>query len=145
VDAGWPTPTYIRNYQTVLAAYGYWPSFHDAPLLSFIHSPPPASTVDLSVHVFELTHEVNAEGFFIPHKHHVIRFVFYDVEDVKLRQFDVPNTLFEMCFSPPRHDHSARKFTVGLSSVLGGDCVASFAAGSGEVLSVIACDDMGGR
>ena len=145
VDAEWPTPTYIRNHQAVLATYGYWPSFHDAPLLSFTHSPAPASTVDLSVHAFEMTHEVNAEGFYILIKHHVIRFLFHDVADVELRQFDVPNTLFEMRFSPSRDEHSTRRFTVELQSVLGGDCVASFAAGSGEVVSVMPYDESDGH
>jgi hypothetical protein len=92
-----------------------------------------------------MTHEVNAEGFYILIKHHAIRFLFHDVADVELRQFDVPNTLFEMRFSPPRDEHSTRRFTVELQSVLGGDCVAIFAAASGEVVSVMPYDESDGH
>lgn len=139
MNTDWETPTYIRNHQAVLTAYGYWPSFHDAPLLSFKYSPAPVSIVDLSVHAFEMTREVNAEGFYILIKHHLIRFLFHDVANVELGQFDVPNTLFEMRFSPPRDEQSPRRFTVELQSVLGEG--ASLTAGSGEVGSVMPYDE----
>ena len=28
-------PTYLRNHQAVINAFGYWPDFHDSPVLSF--------------------------------------------------------------------------------------------------------------
>ena len=88
-----------------------------------------------------MTHEVNAEGFYILIKHYLIQFLFHDVADVELRQFDIPNTLFEMQFSPLLDAHSTRRFAVELQSVLGDGYDASFTAGSGEVVSVMPYDE----
>jgi hypothetical protein len=89
-----PTPTYLRNHQIVLDAYGYWPSFHDAPLLSFGPSSAQASAVELGVHMAEMTSEVDARGYFGSIKHHLISFVFFDVEDVLLSAVRYPEHYF---------------------------------------------------
>ena len=135
MGADFPTPTYIHNHEAVLSAYGYWPAFHDAPLLALEYSPAPASRIDLVVHTYELTPELDAEGFFGSTKHHVVHFRFADIDDLELCNFDIPNELIEMLFSQ-RTDADSQRFRVELVSVLGGDCVARFSAGSGEVVTV---------
>ena len=129
-------PTYLGNCGAVLDAFGYWPAFHDAPLLAFEHSPAPTAVVDLLVHVYELTRETDADGFFRTTKHHLIRFGFTDVATTRLEQFDVPNTLFALEFSPLSDFAASGRFTVRAESVMGGDCFATFSAASGAVSSV---------
>jgi hypothetical protein len=134
-----PTPTYLRNYETVVDAFGYWPSFHDAPLLSFAHSPS-ASSVDTLIHVYEMTSETDERGYFGSVKNHLIRFHFSGVADLEFHQFDVPNELFYLIFSDPAIFEESRRFTVRLDSVMGGDCFATFSAALGEVISVEPCN-----
>lgn len=126
-----PTPTYIRNHEAVLRAYGYWPSFHDAPLLSFKHDPK-ATTVDLAVHAAEMTAETDERAYFRYIKHHRIRLSFAGVEGMAIQEFQIPNTIFEMAFSPPSEFESTGRFEVELVSVFGGDCTLSFSATTGD-------------
>ena len=135
-----PTPTYLPGYEAVIAAFGYWPSFHDAPLLSLEQS---ETSLAMLIHADEMTREVDEHGFFGSIKHHLVRFRFSGVCDFALRQFDVPNTLFEISFSDPAEFSSTGRFTVTLQSVMGGGCDATFTAASGEVTSVIPCDEEG--
>jgi hypothetical protein len=135
-----PTPTYLPGYEAVVAAFGYWPSFHDAPLLSLEQSD---TSLDMLIHADEMTREVDEHGFFGSIKHYLVRFRFSDVRDFALRQFDVPNTLFEIVFSDPAEFSSTGRFTVTLQSVMGGGCDATFTAASGEVSSVMPCDKKG--
>src|SRR5687767_6800327 len=110
-----PTPTYIGNHETLLAAYGYWPSFHDAPLLSFEHDAGGA-TVNLEVHTAEMTPETDERGYFRYVKHYLTRFSFVGVDDLAIQQFDIPNTIFEMTFSPSSDFESTGRFTVEIES-----------------------------
>lgn len=135
-----PTPTYLPGYEAVVAAFGYWPSFHDAPLLSFEHSD---ASLAMVIHADEMTRDVDERGFFGSIKHHLVRFRFSGVHDLQVRQFDVPNTLFEIVFSDPAEFSSTGRFTVTLQSVMGGGCDATFTAASGEVSSVTPCDKEG--
>ena len=138
----WPTPTYLRNHEAVLAVFGCWPSFHDAPLLSLEHVPT-AGSVDLLIHAFEMMRETDERGYFLTTKHHLIRFKFLGASEPDFSQFDVPNTLFDFVFSPPSDFDATGRFHVQLNSVTGGDCFARFAAESGEVASIKACDKQG--
>src|SRR4051812_46679653 len=104
-----PTPTYLHGYETVVAAFGYWPSFHDGPLLSLDHSPA-AGAIDMLVHGDEMTRETDARGFFGSFKHHLIRFRFSGVAELELHDFDIPNTLFELVFSDPAAFQRVRRF-----------------------------------
>jgi hypothetical protein len=115
-------------------------SFHDAPLLSLDRSD---TSLTMLVHADEMTREVDEHGFFGSIKHHLVQFRFSGVRDFTLRQFDVPNTLFEIVFSDPAEFSSTGRFTVTLQSVMGGGCDATFTAGSGEVSSVMPCDKEG--
>jgi hypothetical protein len=90
-----------------------------------------------------MTGEIDAEGYFGSTKHQLIHFRFSDVLDFDLQHFDIPNTLFEMTFSPSADYEAARRFTVELASVLGGDCAACFSAGSGEIVSIKPCNQNG--
>jgi hypothetical protein len=137
-----PTPTYLHGYEAVVAAFGYWPSFHDGPLLSLEHSPV-AGSLDMLVQGDEMTRETDERGFFGSIKHHLIRFRVSGVAELELHDFDIPNTLFELVFSDPAEFPKMRRFTVTLQSVMGGGCFATFSATAGEVVSVTPCDKEG--
>ncbi len=43
-------PTYLRNHEAVLNAFGYWPDFHDARVLGFRYREGTGSRVELDLH-----------------------------------------------------------------------------------------------
>lgn len=69
-------PTYLRNWQLVVGAFGYWPSFHDANLSGFRSSSEAAGAIEFVLHGFEMTAEVDERGYFRLRKHHLVSFRF---------------------------------------------------------------------
>ncbi len=133
-------PRYIRNHEAAVSAFGYWPSFHDAPVLAFEHT---ADSISLSVHAWEMTSQVDSQGYFVLQKHHIVRFAFRGITQPDLSQFICPNILFELLFSPCSEFEACGRFTVDLDSAMGSDLCGSFSATFGEVTSVLPCDEHG--
>ena len=131
-------PTFLSNHQAVLDVFGYWPSFHDADVISYSGPSADRQTLDLTLHTFEMTSEVDAKGYFVLQKHVLVTFRFAGVHDASLEQFQAANILFEMNIT---RDGNADIFRVELDSVM--DMSGSFAARSGEVVSVIPCTSDG--
>jgi len=134
------TPRYIRNYESVVSAFGCWPSFHDSPVLVFEHD---GDGITLALHAWEMTSQKDAKGYFVLHKHHVIRFAFRGVTKADLARFIPQNILFELVFSPSADFDATGKFTVALDSAMGSDLCGSFTANFGEVTAVLPCDERG--
>jgi hypothetical protein len=125
-------PTFIRNYQAVIDHFGYWPSFHDANVMSYTGPAPGRDTVDLVVHTWEMTPEVDSKGYYVLRKHVLITFRFTGVHHASLDDFDSGNILFGMAITRPESDVSIR---VELDSVM--DMSGAFSAESAEIVSVV--------
>lgn len=141
-----PTPTYLQNTGPVVKAFGYWPSFHDSPVVAFHLDRGGHGSVEFTLHGWEMTAEVDERGFFKLIKHHLVRFAFRGITDVDLDRFtSMGNILFGLRFSSAEEFAAARKFSVDLDLAMGGDLCGSFAADSGQVLEVVPCDGEGRR
>ncbi len=127
------TPTYLRNFERVVDAYGYWPSFHDSPVLRFSHD---NNSIELEVEAWEMTSETDHEGYFKLVKKHRIGFRFSDVTSAELDDFIPDNILFGLGFSSIAERDSNGHFFVDLDSAMGGDLCGRFTAESGEVIEV---------
>lgn len=127
-------PTFLGNYQALLDHLGYWPSFHDANVISFTGPNAESQTVDLVLHTFEMTSEVDAKGYYILNKHILVTFHFDGVHDASLERFDSGNILFGLEITRP---DAANSFHVKLDSVM--DMPGDFSATSGQVVSVVPC------
>jgi hypothetical protein len=138
-------PLYLQNSEAVLKAFGYWPSFHDAPVMAFRYATGPDSTVELVLHASELTRDWNQQGRFTLIKHHLIRFAFHHITDVELAGFEPENVLFGLEFSSAAEFAATGKFKVLLDSAIGSDLSGSFSARAGEVVEVVPCDPEGQR
>jgi len=62
----------VPGAENVLAWFGYWPTFHDAEVLSI--SLDRLSGCRASIHVFENTGKVDTSGYFVLAKHAVVTF-----------------------------------------------------------------------
>lgn len=127
-----------------MTAFGYWPSFHDAPVVAFHYDSGGHGDVEFTLHGWEMTPEVDERGFFKLIKHHLVRFAFHGITDADLDRFtSMGNILFELGFSSAEESAAAGKFCVKLNSAIGGDLCGSFSAHSGKVLEVVPCDAQG--
>jgi len=131
-------PTFLRNYQTLIQHFGYWPSFHDANVLAYTGPIAERQSVDITLHTWEMTSEVDAKGYYVLQKHVLVTFHFDGVHNASLEQFQSGNILFEMNISRAGDGPS---FHVELDSVM--DMSGSFDATSGEVVSVLPCTSDG--
>jgi hypothetical protein len=89
--------------------FGYWPSFHDAEVLSICLDRAAAST--LVVHTYGGTGEVDATGHHVTEKHVLVSFIFDDVFEIQLEGFNHQNVLSAMAFN---------KLENGFEVILGG-------------------------
>lgn len=127
------TPKHIQNAERVVAAFGYWPSFHDARVDGVQVD---GSTVMFTVHGFEMTSETDERGYFRLSKHHEVRFRFEDVVDVTMPRHS--DLLMELEIDDELD--SDGRFRVVLESCVGNESEGyggAFRARSGSVLDVI--------
>jgi hypothetical protein len=139
------TPSYLRNNEAVVKAFGYWPSFHDAPVVALSFTEEAAGKVEMTLHGWELTGVVDESGFYKLIKHHLVRFAFREISNADLGPFAPGNILFALKLSSPEEFEAAAMINVTLDSAMGGDLCGSFSARSGEVLEVIPCDKKGDK
>ena len=131
-------PTYLENYRAVVDAFGYWPSFHDAPVLEFVLSEDRGRRIELMLHGWEMTREVDEAGFYKTIKHHRVRFAFTGVFEENLEDFATESILDALVFSPVGDFERTGAFSVLLDSALGCDVSGSFSATAGVVMEVAA-------
>lgn len=72
--------------------FGYWPSFHDAEIVS-LHLNRTGSS-SLRVHTWEMTKEIDDKGYYKLAKHVVVEFVFEVVCGLSLSGFNQQNVIF---------------------------------------------------
>lgn len=59
----------VEQSEWLVKAMGYWPSFHDANVLSISRTP---DSCTARIHVFQMTPEVDSKGFFVLRNHHLV-------------------------------------------------------------------------
>ena len=129
----------IQNSQLLTGIFGYWPSFHDAEVISFEmfrgseNANEPLFKV--KVHVFEMTNQVDDRGFFVLKNHSLVTFLFRGVDESHIKWFNQQNVLQELAII----DISSRqlenlRFDVHFASAFGID--AEFKCKSVEIQAV---------
>jgi hypothetical protein len=151
-----PSPI-IENSHRLTDIFGYWPTFHDAEIQS-IHlsrrdgkpwEPESDSpTINLTVHLWEMTKDVSKEGFFVLAKHTLTELQFRNVHNVELSEFNYQNSIMEMIFgiepenlNPSGGGRLPAFLTVEIAPSFG--LYAKFKCQSAEVVSAIPSDEEG--
>jgi hypothetical protein len=142
----------IRNQicgaERLVSVFGYWPSFHDAEVLSLgldrranghgCHGP----TLEALVHAFEMTSEVGADGHFVLRHHVLVHLRFRDGAELRLDGFNHQNALTGLTLTGLRDREPERVgWSVQFESAFGVD--ASFQCHAVEVVSVVPCNESG--
>lgn len=129
-------PNFLGNADAVIAAFGYWPIFHDAPVLRWEVGD---DCIELDLETWEMTSETDERGSIILTKKHQIGFRFTGITHPYLDDFTADNILFSLQFVQTQPASSESSFTVELDSAMGCDRDGRFTAQHGEVTFVRPC------
>lgn len=140
---------YIKNYKSIKDVFGYLPSFHDAEIKGFImntyfkkelnYSCP---IIEFTVHCWEMTNEIDNNGYYIQQKHNLVTFRFEDIYNVELDGYNNQNVVSSIDFK--LLETNEKGFTpiqveINPNYGLGG----SFKALTCSIVSVISCNKVG--
>jgi hypothetical protein len=144
----------IVDSHKVTDIFGYWPTFHDAEVQSFSVSggetiaqtlPSDTPIINARIHVFEMTQEVDQQGFYVLAKHTLVDLRFGDIVDLKLEGFVQQNALWGLNIQPvplsPGFSQDPASIKVEFSPSCG--LYAAFQCGSVSVASAVPCDKHG--
>jgi hypothetical protein len=119
----------IDNAHLVLRVFGVWPSFHDAEIHS-ISMNQEGPTMDVVIHHWTMTDQIDAKGSYILKNHTLTTFRFFEFSELDLKWFAFQNVLQELeIVESPTPPH----FTVHMPSSVG--CEASFKCARVGILS----------
>src|SRR4051794_18908164 len=84
--------TGVSGAQELFDRFGYWPSFHDAEILSLELNRKGVSK--FRIHTWEMTKEVDSESFYKLVKHVVVEFAFERITQLSFEGFNHQNVIF---------------------------------------------------
>ena len=123
--------TLIGGSEKLTDIFGYWPSFHDAEVLElhlwrgyvepkkdiFIFP-----VLTLKVHVWEMTSEVDSNGYFVLRHHTLVTLRFREIEDLRIEAFNHQNAIFGLTIvQRVRESNVSPYFSVELKRAFGID------------------------
>jgi hypothetical protein len=136
----------IEGHHLVFEAYGRWPRFHDGYVRHFqiiSQAGNSGAMIDLVIHGFEMTPQVDERGYYGSTKHHLIHFQFTGASHLEFEDLDMPDAIvgsleFE---NIPSGAQDSMRLLVDLNSCygLGG----RFQCETARVMSVDPCDKHG--
>ena len=137
----------IKGGEKLTEVFGRWPSFHDAEVLR-LHFERVASgeghgpTVECTIHVWEMTNEVDEKGYFVLKNHVLTTFRFVEVSESTFNGFNHQNVLWALEIQDISSRQLERiKYCVTFPTSYGLE--GSLKCLDVEVLEVIACNPSG--
>jgi hypothetical protein len=139
--------SFIEGRQKLTSIFGRWPSFHDAEILELHFLRGHVQTekgiynfpfLTLKVHSWELTAEVDANGFLVLRNHTITTLKFTDVAEFQMEGFNHQNAMLSL--SVNRHERSEPPspfFMVNIAPAFG--MGASFECTGIEVVDAVSC------
>jgi hypothetical protein len=102
----------VEHSDRVTSIFGAWPSFHDAEVVRLVldRTGPEGPTLEVQIHVFAATSEVDSTGHFVLKNHTLVTLRFTEVALETLEGFNHQNALFELSISEvaPGAQHDRR-------------------------------------
>ncbi len=130
----------IEGHEQVLAAFGYWPSFHDGEVRSLVLDRNAVlfddiadAQIEVCLHALEWTRDPQPRF-----NHHLVRFRFHEVSELRLEGFNHQKAILEFRIEE-RSSHAEARAGLMITFVPAHGLSGSFCVGSAEVLSVVPC------
>jgi hypothetical protein len=124
-------PALIEGSEKITEIFGYWPSFHDAEIINFHlwrgdvdagRNRYIFPVLTLLVNLWELTSEVNSDGFLVCKHHTLAKLKFHDVHDLTMNGFNQQNAIFHLAIEhKERSEGPSPYFAVSLEPASGID------------------------
>ena len=89
----------IHNKELLSSRFGgHWPSFHDAEIISMRLERAGEDTpyLEVDIHVFEMTKEIDAKGYYVLKNHTRVTFRFCEISLEHLKWFNHQNVLSDL-------------------------------------------------
>ena len=124
----------IINSYKLEEIYGEWPSFHDAEIHEIklkrdINGN--GTLLELIIHLFEMTPEVDERGYYKLIKHNLVIIRFQEISDMRLEDFNHQNVILDLAINKSSKEDY---FEVNIDSSYG--CYGSFKCKRIEVVDV---------
>ena len=143
--------SFILNSEKLTRTFGYWPSFHDAEVID-LHlwrgnvDPEQGKwefpVLTMKIHLWEMTKEVNSEGYFVLRYHTLCTLRFRDVQNFHMSHFNFQNAMMELLITrKEREKPPSPYFVVEISPAHGIET--SFECLHIEVIEAVSCTDDG--
>ncbi|MCA8948934.1 MAG: hypothetical protein KDE27_05490 [Planctomycetes bacterium] len=129
------SPEVITNSRALVEVMGRWPSFHDADLLEAVRGD---GDIEVVVHVFEMTDRVDAGGYFVLTKHHLVR-----LQMLGVTTCDMPMGYEGDILDSISATASAQGIVVAFESVVDPDRDWRAVCGEARIAEVTPCDPKG--
>lgn len=97
-------PAFIGNFGLVTDRFGSWPSFHDSEILRIelsrsLEVRRPNTVLRMDIYVFISSPEIDARGYYKLENPSVVSFLFEDIDDLDIEDFNHQNVIEELLFS----------------------------------------------
>lgn len=106
-----PEVDLVENAEMLTRIFGRWPTFHDAEVvrIALDRSGPAGPTLDATVHVWEMTPDVNPSGQYILRKHTLVTLRFHAIDELELSGFNHQNVLNDLAIEPADPESGGRR------------------------------------
>jgi len=81
----------IQGGRELLEWFGFWPSFHDAEILSISLNRSGESRIE--IYAFRMTDQIDADGYFVLDKDALVTFYLRDISNLKIENFGSQNVI----------------------------------------------------
>jgi hypothetical protein len=95
--------TLIEGTEKLSRIFGSWPSFHDAEIVE-LHlwrgdsmterSHPRFPVLTAKIHLWKMTNEIDAKGYYVLQNHTLATLRFHDVLNLEIKGFSLQNVIF---------------------------------------------------
>jgi hypothetical protein len=137
----------IGNSERLIEIFGYWPTFHDAEIIDLHlwrgNVEPEAGryvfpVLTVKLHVWEITNEVNTEGFLVSRCHTLSTLRFHNVDEFRMEGFNHQNAILGLSIvQEERAQPPSPVFAVRFDAAFG--MGASFFCSGVEVVDAVLC------
>jgi hypothetical protein len=135
---------YIGGSEKLTTIFGRWPSFHDAEVIDLhlregdpAENRPPLPVLTTKVHLWELTNEIDAQGYYVLRHHTLATLRFHDVLDLKMKGFTHQNVIFGLSIVPQERSEGPWKLVFAVEFEPVAEFEATFYCSRMDVLDTI--------
>ena len=138
--------TLIDGSEKLTSIFGRWPSFHDAEVVE-LHlwrgdsiserSHPRFPVLTAKIHLWELTNEIDARGYYVLRNHTLATLRFHDVFDLEIKGFSNQNMIFGLPITPQERSAGPWKRTFAVEFKPVSEFGATFQCSRIEIMETI--------